>query len=148
MSALRTLINCALRCQTRAAFLQGLPHGAILDEIQRAPELFSYMQGVVDTRPEPGFFILTGSQHFGLLAQISQTLAGRVALLELLPFAWSELQSAGIEVASLDYLLFQGQYPPLYDRDLDPLDWYGDYIRTYVERDVRQITAVQDLGCE
>jgi predicted AAA+ superfamily ATPase len=66
-------------------FLQGFPHGAILDEIQRAPELFSYMQGVVDARQEPGFFILTGSQHFGLLAQISQTLAGRVALLELLP---------------------------------------------------------------
>jgi predicted AAA+ superfamily ATPase len=127
-------------------FLQGLPHGAILDEVQRAPELFSYIQGIVDARQEPGFFVLTGSQHFGLLAQISQTLAGRVALLELLPFAWSELQSAGIEVASLDHLLFQGQYPPLYDRDLDPLDWYGDYIRTYVERDVRHITAVQDLN--
>jgi uncharacterized protein len=127
-------------------FLQGFPHGAILDEVQRAPELFSYIQGIVDARQEPGFFVLTGSQHFGLLSQISQTLAGRVALLELLPFSLSELRSAGIEVASLDHLLFQGQYPPLYDRDLDPLDWYGDYIRTYVERDVRQITAVQDLN--
>lgn len=127
-------------------FLQGFPGGAILDEIQRAPELFSYIQGIVDAQPTPGFFVLTGSQHFGLLAQISQTLAGRVAMVELLPFSLGELQAAEIEIASLDHLLFQGQYPPLYDRDLDPIDWYGDYIRTYVERDVRQLTAVQDLN--
>jgi len=127
-------------------FLQGLPEGAILDEIQRAPALFSYIQRIVDERREPGFFVLTGSQHFDLLAQISQTLAGRVALLELLPFSWNELQSAGVSISSLDHLLFQGQYPPLYDRHLDPRDWYGDYLRTYVERDVRQITAVQNLN--
>jgi predicted AAA+ superfamily ATPase len=127
-------------------FLQGFPDGAVLDEVQRAPELFSYLQGIVDARQEPGLFVLTGSQHFGLLAEISQTLAGRVALLELLPFSFSELQAAGLTMASLDHLLFQGQYPPLYDRDLDPLDWYGDYIRTYVERDVRQISVVQDLN--
>ena len=127
-------------------FLQGFPHGAVLDEIQRAPELFSYIQGIVDAHQEPGFFVLTGSQHFGLLAQISQTLAGRVALLELLPFSFSELQSAGVNIPSLDHLLFQGHYPPLYDRHLSPLDWYGDYIQTYVERDVRQITAVQNLN--
>src|SRR6266498_23904 len=127
-------------------FLQGLPEGAILDEIQRAPALFSYIQRIVDERRQPGFFVLTGSQHFALLAQISQTLAGRVALLELLPFSWSELQAAGISVPLLDHLLFQGQYPPLYDHQLDPRDWYGDYLRTYVERDVRQITAVQDLN--
>jgi predicted AAA+ superfamily ATPase len=96
-------------------FLQGLPEGAILDEVQRAPGLFSYIQGIVDERRTPGFFVLTGSQHFDLLAQISQTLAGRVALLELLPFSWSELQLAGISVPSLDHLLFQGQYPSLYD---------------------------------
>lgn len=127
-------------------FLEGFPDGAVLDEIQRAPDLFSYIQGIVDENPQPGFFVLTGSQHFGILAQISQTLAGRVALLELLPFSLSELQSAGIEIPSLDQLLFQGHYPLLYDRKLSPLDWYGDYIQTYVERDVRQITAVQNLN--
>lgn len=127
-------------------FLQGFPNGAILDEIQRAPALFSYIQGIVDEQRIPGFFILTGSQQFGLLAQISQTLAGRVALLELLPFSLSELTSAGLGGEPLDHLLFRGQYPPLYDRDLSPVDWYGDYLRTYVERDVRQITAVQNLN--
>jgi predicted AAA+ superfamily ATPase len=127
-------------------FLQQFPNGAVLDEIQRAPELFSYIQRIVDERRKPGLFIVTGSQQFGLLAQVSQTLAGRVATLELLPFSLNELNAAGVRVASLDQLLFQGQYPPLYDRNLDPVDWYADYIRTYVERDVRQITAVQDLN--
>jgi uncharacterized protein len=127
-------------------FLQQFPKGAVLDEIQRAPKLFSYIQGIVDEQRKPGLFILTGSQHFGLLAQVSQTLAGRVATLELLPFSFPELKAAGLSIASLDQLLFQGQYPALYDRHLDPLDWYADYIRTYVERDVRQITAVQDLN--
>jgi hypothetical protein len=127
-------------------FLQQFPNGAVLDEIQRAPKLFSYIQGIVDERRKPGLFILTGSQQFGLLAQVSQTLAGRVATLELLPFSLNELTAAGVEIVSLDQLLFQGQYPPLYDRALDPVDWYADYIRTYVERDVRQITAVHDLN--
>jgi uncharacterized protein len=127
-------------------FLQQFPKGAVLDEIQRAPKLFSYIQGIVDEQRKPGLFILTGSQHFGLLAQVSQTLAGRVATLELLPFSFPELKAAGLSIASLDQLLFQGQYPALYDRHLDPVDWYADYIRTYVERDVRQITAVQDLN--
>jgi uncharacterized protein len=127
-------------------FLQQFLKGAVLDEIQRAPKLFSYIQGIVDKQRKPGLFILTGSQHFGLLAQVSQTLAGRVATLELLPFSFPELKAAGLSIASLDQLLFQGQYPALYDRHLDPVDWYADYIRTYVERDVRQITAVQDLN--
>ena len=127
-------------------FLRQFPSGAVLDEIQRAPKLFSYIQGIVDERRKPGLFIVTGSQQFGLLAQVSQTLAGRVATLELLPFSLNELNAAGLTIASLDQLLFQGQYPPLYDRNLDAVDWYADYIRTYVERDVRQITAVQDLN--
>jgi predicted AAA+ superfamily ATPase len=127
-------------------FLQQFPDGAVLDEIQRAPQLFSYIQGIVDERRKPGVFIVTGSQQFGLLAEVSQTLAGRVATLELLPFSLNELNAAGLSIPSLDQLLFQGQYPPLYDRDVDPVDWYADYIRTYVERDVRQISAVQDLN--
>ena len=127
-------------------FLQQFATGAVLDEIQRAPKLFSYIQGIVDEQRKPGLFILTGSQHFGLLAEVTQTLAGRVATLELLPFSLHELKAARLNIASLDQLLFQGQYPALYDRNLDPVDWYADYIRTYVERDVRQITAVQDLN--
>ncbi len=93
-------------------FLGGFPRGAILDEVQRAPDLFSYIQGIVDERQEPGLFVLTGSQHFGLLAGISQTLAGRVALFDLLPFSFAELQAADVQIPSLDHLLFTGQYPP------------------------------------
>ena len=93
-------------------FLGGFPRGAILDEVQRAPDLFSYIQGIVDERQEPGFFVLTGSQHFGLLDGISQTLAGRVALFDLLPFSFAELQTADVKIPSLDHLLFTGQYPP------------------------------------
>jgi predicted AAA+ superfamily ATPase len=76
-------------------FLKQFAKGAVLDEIQWAPKLFSYIQGIVDKQRKPGLFILTGSQHFGLLAQISQTLAGRVATLELLPFSSHELKAAG-----------------------------------------------------
>jgi predicted AAA+ superfamily ATPase len=127
-------------------FLQQFPNGAVLDEIQRAPELFSYLQRIVDERRKPGLFVVTGSQQFGLLARVSQTLAGRVATLELLPFSFNEMSDAALNIPSLDQLLFQGQYPPLYDRAVDPVDWYADYIHTYVERDVRQITTVQDLN--
>ena len=94
-----------------------------MDEIQRAPVLFSYIQRLVDERREPSFFALTGSQHFDLLHRYRRRSPGRVALLELLPFSWSELQAAGISVASLDHLLFQGPCPPLYNRQLDPRDW-------------------------
>jgi predicted AAA+ superfamily ATPase len=112
-------------------FLHEHADGAILDEIQRAPELLSYLQEEVDERPEPGRFILTGSQHFGLTEAITQTLAGRIAILSLLPNLWT--------------LVWTGSYPRIYDRRLDPQRWLADYTSTYVQRDVRQILKVTDL---
>ncbi len=120
--------------------------GAILDEIQRAPQLFSYLQTQVDANLRPGMFILTGSQQFGLLSGISQSLAGRVGMVQLLPFSIPELHSAGVLLDNLDELLYRGCYPPLYDRDLSPGDWYAAYMATYVERDVRRLINVRDLS--
>jgi uncharacterized protein len=126
-------------------FLQRFPAGAILDEVQRCPALLSWLQGVVDSRKRMGEFILTGSAQFELLAQISQSLAGRVGRVELLPFSLDELQRADIN-PGLDKLLYQGCYPALYDRAVTPSDWHANYVATYVERDVRQLLAVRDLS--
>jgi len=126
-------------------FLARFPEGAVIDEAQRCPDLFSYLQGLVDTRRRMGDFILTGSQQFGLLSGISQSLAGRVGLVQLLPFSLAELRVAGRMPQSLDAVLWQGGFPPLYDRELLPHLWFPNYVATYVERDVRQLLAVRDI---
>ncbi|MCL4723097.1 MAG: ATP-binding protein [Rhodocyclaceae bacterium] len=127
------------------AFLAGLPDGAVLDEVQRTPELLSYLQARVDADGRMGLFLLTGSQQFGLMSGITQSLAGRSAFIELLPFSLNELGRAGISPPSLDEMLLAGGYPPLYDRSLLPKAWFPAYVTAYVERDVRQILKVQDL---
>lgn len=127
------------------AFLAGLPDGAVLDEVQRTPELLSYLQARVDADGRMGLFLLTGSQQFGLMSGITQSLAGRSAFIELLPFSLNELGRAGIRPPSLDEMLLAGGYPPLYDRSLLPKAWFPAYVTAYVERDVRQILKVQDL---
>jgi uncharacterized protein len=125
-------------------FLAQFPEGAILDEVQRVPDLFSYLQGNVDEQNRPGRFILTGSQHFLLMESISQTLAGRIALLELFPFALEEIPSEK-RPGTLDRLIHTGGYPRLYDQPVTPQDWHPSYLQTYVERDVRQLKNVSDL---
>lgn len=127
-------------------FLNRYPDGAIIDEAQRCPELFAWLQGVVDQQQRPAHFILTGSQQFGLMSGITQSLAGRVALLNLLPFSASELRQANMLAPSLDEALFKGSYPPIYDRHLEPGIWYANYVQTYIERDVRQLINVRDLS--
>jgi len=127
-------------------FLNKYADGAIIDEAQRCPELFAWLQGVVDQQQRPAHFILTGSQQFGLMTGITQSLAGRVALLNLLPFSASELRHAGLLPPTLDEAILKGSYPPVYDRQLDPGIWYANYVQTYVERDVRQLINVRDLG--
>lgn len=102
-----------------AGFLRTFDKGVILDEVQRCPRLFEWLQGIVDDVPEPGHFVLTGSQQFGLLSGITQSLAGRVALVNLLPLSVSELRNAALLPSSLDEAVFQGGYPPLYDRPLE-----------------------------
>lgn len=126
-------------------FLARFPDGAILDEVQRCPALLSWLQGLVDERKRMADFILTGSQQFSLIAGMTQSLAGRLGRVELLPLSASELQGAGQLPATLDGLLWQGGYPALYDRPLTPNDWFASYVATYLERDVRQLLAVGDL---
>lgn len=126
-------------------FLAQYPDGAVLDEAQRCPELFSYLQTLVDGDRRMGLFVLTGSQQFGLLAGISQSLAGRVGLVHLLPFSLGELMEAGM-APDLETLLWQGLYPRIYDRSIPAHVWYADYVATYVERDVRQMINVRNLN--
>ncbi|MFP4097875.1 MAG: ATP-binding protein [Alphaproteobacteria bacterium] len=127
-------------------FLGQYPKGAILDEVQRCPELFSYLQTRLDADKKMGQFILTGSQQFGLISGISQSLAGRAAKISLLPFSLHELQAENKAPEALDTLLFKGLYPPIYDRKLEPNIWHANYVDTYVERDVRQLINVRDLS--
>ena len=126
-------------------FLAEIPDGAILDEIQRAPDLLSYLQEEVDERPEPGRFVLTGSQHFGLTEAITQSLAGRVGILYLLPPSLDELSRFGPLPDDLWQVVWTGAYPRIHDRGLEPGRWLADYATTYVQRDVRQVLKVSDL---
>lgn len=136
------------------AFLAQFPDGAVLDEIQRAPELLSYLQSAVDQRSTMGDFIITGSQQFGLLESISQSLAGRVGLVQLLPLSLAEISKTKTRTQTdLNTLMFNGGYPALYDarrgtasERILPADWHRAYIATYIERDVRQVLGVRDLA--
>ena len=128
-------------------FLMQFAQGAILDEIQRAPELTSYLQGMVDADPKPGRFVLTGSHQFELMSQVSQSLAGRTAVLRLLPFTLAEVHRlrGGMASPDLAQTLLTGFYPRIHDQSLDPSQALADYCATYVQRDLRQLAAVQDL---
>jgi len=121
-------------------------YGIILDEIQEAPHLLSYIQGIVDDEDIPGSFIVTGSQNFTVNESITQTLAGRVGMLTLLPLSINELKHANLLPASAEEALFMGGYPRIYAKDFLPEEWYPSYIKTYVERDVRQIIAIENLS--
>lgn len=127
------------------AFLERFPDGAVLDEVQRCPDILSYLQTTVDADGRMGLFILTGSQQFGLLSGITQSLAGRTAFVELLPFSLGELEQVGKLPKRLDDMLIKGGYPPLYDRDITVRAWFAAYVTAYIERDVRQVIKVQEL---
>lgn len=124
-------------------FLARFPDGAIFDEAQRWPALFSWLQGLVDEDRRPGRFILTGSQQFGLLAGISQSLAGRVGMTHLLPLSLAEYPAT--QIPDLNQLLITGSYPALIAQGVAAQDWFPSYVATYVERDVRQVLKIQDL---
>jgi len=126
-------------------FLAQYPHGAILDEVQRCPELPSYLQGIIDSDPAPGKWILTGSHNLILLESVSQSLAGRTAVLNLLPLTRGEIRRFRGYTKNLDEVLLAGGYPRIFDKRLSPADWLGSYIGTYLERDVRTISKVGDL---
>jgi predicted AAA+ superfamily ATPase len=129
------------------AFLAKYSGGAVFDEIQRVPHLFSYPQGIIDEHAsETGLFILTGSQNFLLLENITQSLAGRIAFIQLLPFSYNELRSTQWKMGTLDFFILHGGYPRLYDKAIEPVDYYPNYILTYVERDVRQLKNINNLA--
>ncbi len=126
-------------------FLARFTQGAVFDEAQRWPDLFSHLQGMVDADRRPGRFILTGSQQFGLLAGVTQSLAGRVGMTRLLPLAASEIPAVADRQLSLDSLMLKGGYPALHTLPAEPADWFASYIATYVERDIRQVLNIQSL---
>lgn len=126
-------------------FLNEYSENVILDEVQRVPTLFSYLQTKVDGSQKMGQYILSGSQNFHLLNSITQTLAGRVALFKLLPLDFEELKAAKLLEKSYPQTLFKGFYPAIFDRDIDPKIFYTNYIQTYVEKDVTALLNVKDL---
>jgi predicted AAA+ superfamily ATPase len=123
-------------------FLSNYPQGAVLDEAQRVPELFSYLQQILDETATYGLFIITGSNNFLLQESISQSLAGRVGYMYLLPLSLEEISDKN---QNSNTLLFKGGYPALYNEATDPVKWFANYIRTYVERDVRMLKNITDL---
>ena len=128
------------------AFLARFPNGAILDEVQRAPDLLSYLQGIIDDDPTPGRWILIGSQNLSLLESVSQSLAGRTEVHHLLPLTHGEIVRFNRHPASLDETLHAGGYPRIFDRELEPANWLRSHVATYLERDVRTISNVGDLA--
>lgn len=127
-------------------FLANYANGAIFDEVQRVPDLFAYLQGIVDRQTAQRPFVLTGSQNFLLLESINQSLAGRTAVLRLLPLSYEERSQNRLLPTTIDELLVQGSYPRLVTRHLAPADFYPSYIQTYLERDVRSLKNIADLS--
>jgi predicted AAA+ superfamily ATPase len=134
----------ALASSDPRSFLEQFPEGGIFDEIQRAPQLLSYIQSIVDSKDVKGMFILTGSHQLELQEAVSQSLAGRTALLTLLPMTLGEIERAGFNL-SLDEWMLKGGYPRIYKDNLDPTRAYRNYFQTYVERDLRQLIQIKDL---
>jgi len=143
--SLEPLETRAFALEDPRGFLAQYPHGAILDEVQHAAGLLSYIQDMVDRDPAPGRFILTGSQHFGLSEAVSQSLAGRTVILHLLPPSLGELRRFPAAPKDLFSTLFMGAYPRIHDQGIPPERWLADYVATYVQRDVRQVLNVGDL---
>lgn len=121
-------------------------HGIIIDEVQRVPELLSYMQSLVDAEYKPGYFVITGSQNIMLNQAISQTLAGRISIFTLLPLSINEMRTNKLLPTTIEAVASKGFYPRIYAQDLDPVSWYLDYIEAYVERDARTIVNITQLS--
>jgi len=135
----------AFALQDPKGFLERFDSGVVIDEVQRVPDLLSYIQVYSDRRQQPGNYILTGSQNLLLLDKISQSLAGRTAMVTLLPFSMREAYRDR-PPATLEEMLYTGFYPRIFDRKLNPSEASSFYVSTYVERDLRQVLNVRDLG--
>ena len=140
------LENLDIRLQAQddpRAFLARYKNGAIFDEVQHVPEILSYLQQIVDESDQKGRYVVTGSQNFALSEQIAQSLSGRIGMLTLLPLSMEELDYESDDFTSV---MFYGGYPGLYQRNMKPTEFFPSYIQTYLERDVRQIKNIEDLG--
>src|SRR3989344_5658808 len=126
-------------------FLETYEPPAIIDEAQRVPEIFSYLQTVTDNNNRSGQYLISGSQNLLLMEKISQSLAGRVGLLTLLPLSLTEIEKE-ISKSRLNSVLLRGFYPRVLAKKIHPNDWYPNYIQTYLERDVRQLKNISDLN--
>ena len=127
-------------------FIKTFNNHVIIDEAEREPSLFSYLQTHIDDVNESGMYLLAGSRNFHLMAAIDQSLAGRTAIMKLLPFSRHELHEAGELPETINEQIFKGFYPRIYDKDIAPTDYYPSYIATYAERDVRAMLNIGDLG--
>jgi hypothetical protein len=140
-----SLENLDIRQQAQQdprSFLNLYKSGAIFDEVQTVPTLLSYLQSVVDEDPKKGRYVITGSQNFALSSSIAQSLSGRIGMVTLLPLSLYELQNKQTAISNI----FKGGYPGLHQLNMHPLDFYPSYIQTYIERDIRQLKAVENLG--
>ncbi len=144
--SLEDLDNREFAREDPRGFISTYPDRTIIDEVQKVPSLLSYLQTHCDDTGRDGMYILTGSQNLQLMEAVDQSLAGRVGLLHLLPFSRAEMASGGILPQSTDERILNGCYPRLYDKGIAPVDYYPNYINTYVERDVRNIKNISDLG--
>ncbi len=126
-------------------FLNEYNDKVIIDEAQKVPSLFSYIQSIVDDSGKMGQFVLSGSQNFNLMEHISQSLAGRVALFTLLPYDFDEMKNGRIWTGDLTSMLTKGAYPAIYDRKIEPDQYYKDYLATYIKRDITQLTNIQNM---
>ena len=135
----------AFATEDPVGFLNKYDQKIIFDEVQRVPELFSYLQGCVDKSKMMGQFILSGSQNFHLVNSITQTLAGRIALFKLLPFDFTELKGNNLLADNFSKACFKGFYPAIFDRDIDPVVFYANYIQTYIEKDVTELLNIRDI---
>lgn len=136
----------AFATEDPVGFLKLYDENVILDEVQRVPSLFSYIQGIVDDSGKMGQYILSGSQNFHLLNSITQTLAGRVALFKHLPLDFTELKSVNLLGDTYAQAAVRGFYPAIYDREIDPVVFYANYIQTYIQKDVTELLNIKDLS--
>jgi uncharacterized protein len=129
-----------------AAFMKKYKGGAILDEVQRVPDVFRQLQGMLDKNTKRGQFLLTGSNNFLLQEQISQSLAGRAGYIVLLPLSYAELQNAKLATININYQMLMGGYPEIWNENLNPTKWMSGYIQTYLQRDVRLLKNITNYA--
>ncbi len=127
-------------------FISIYSKNVIIDEIQQVPELLSYLQSHIDSVNEAGMYVITGSHNLLLMQSISQSLAGRTALLTLAPFSTKELNASNLLPATVNEMLYNGSFPRIYDKHIEPSDFYPSYIQTYIERDVRTLRNITDYS--